>query len=85
MEFAGSALQHLSMEERQTLCNMAIEAGGKNGIIPADEITKAYVDARNAGNKPYEVRKIRVYDHRGIMCRIFVKCGMRRRHMKVGL
>lgn len=55
MEFAGSALQHLSMEERQTLCNMAIEAGGKNGIIPADEITKAYVDARNAGNKPYEI------------------------------
>ena len=34
---------------------MAIEAGGKNGIIPADEITTAYVDARNAGNKPYEI------------------------------
>lgn len=28
----------LSMEERQTLCNMAIEAGGKNGVIPADEV-----------------------------------------------
>jgi 3-isopropylmalate/(R)-2-methylmalate dehydratase large subunit len=55
MEFAGSALGQMSMEERQTLCNMAIEAGGKNGIIPADEITKAYVDQRNAGNKPYEV------------------------------
>jgi 3-isopropylmalate/(R)-2-methylmalate dehydratase large subunit len=55
MEFAGSALGRMSMEERQTLCNMAIEAGGKNGIIPADEITKAYVDQRNAGNKPYEV------------------------------
>ena len=34
---------------------MAIEAGGKNGIIPADAITTAYVDARNAGSKPYEV------------------------------
>ncbi|KAG5182106.1 homoaconitate hydratase family protein [Tribonema minus] len=55
MEFAGSALSQLSMEERQTLCNMAIEAGGKNGIIPADEITRAYVDQRNAGQKPYEV------------------------------
>ena len=43
------------MEERQTLCNMAIEAGGKNGIIPADEVTKRYVDARNAGNRPYTV------------------------------
>jgi 3-isopropylmalate/(R)-2-methylmalate dehydratase large subunit len=55
MEFAGSALGQMSMEERQTLCNIAIEAGGKNGIIPADKITKAYVDQRNAGNKPYEV------------------------------
>jgi 3-isopropylmalate/(R)-2-methylmalate dehydratase large subunit len=55
MEFAGSALGQFSMEERQTLCNMAIEAGGKNGIIPADEVTTAYVDARNAGQKPYEV------------------------------
>ena len=43
------------MEERQTLCNMAIEAGGKNGIIPADDVTKKYVDARNAGNRPYTV------------------------------
>lgn len=34
---------------------MAIEAGGKNGVIPADDITTAYVDARNAGNKPYEI------------------------------
>jgi 3-isopropylmalate/(R)-2-methylmalate dehydratase large subunit len=43
------------MEERQTLCNMAIEAGGKNGIIPADDVTRRYVDARNAGNRPYTV------------------------------
>lgn len=34
---------------------MAIEAGGKNGVIPADGITTDYVDARNAGNKPYEI------------------------------
>jgi len=45
----------LSMEERQTLCNMAIEAGGKNGIIHADDVTRKYVDARNAGNRPYTV------------------------------
>lgn len=36
-------------------CNMAIEAGGKNGVIPADDVTTAYVDARNAGNKPYDI------------------------------
>ncbi|CAB1111871.1 unnamed protein product [Ectocarpus sp. CCAP 1310/34] len=57
MEFAGSALGQLSMEERQTLCNMAIEAGGKNGVIPADDVTMAYVNARNAGNRPYEIFK----------------------------
>ena len=34
---------------------MAIEVGGKNGVIPADDITTDYVDARNAGNKPYEI------------------------------
>jgi len=34
---------------------MGIEAGGKNAIIPADDITKAWVDARNAGNRPYEI------------------------------
>lgn len=34
---------------------MAIEAGGKNGVIPADEVTTAYVDERNAGNKPYDI------------------------------
>lgn len=40
------------MEERQTLCNMAIEAGGKNGIIAPDAITSEYVDSRTS--KPYE-------------------------------
>ena len=34
---------------------MAIEAGGKNGVIPADDVTTAYVDSRNAGSKPYEI------------------------------
>ena len=51
------------MEERQTLCNMAIEAGGKNGIIPADDVTKKYVDARNAGNRPYTVSTLSSGNH----------------------
>ncbi|TMA64125.1 MAG: 3-isopropylmalate dehydratase [Deltaproteobacteria bacterium] len=46
MEFAGDAVMRLSMEERMTLANMVIEAGGKNGIIAADQTTRAYVGAR---------------------------------------
>ncbi|MEM8558383.1 MAG: aconitase/3-isopropylmalate dehydratase large subunit family protein [Bacteroidota bacterium] len=49
LEFDGEAVYDLSMEERMTLCNMAIEAGGKNGIIAPDEKTFAYVNERTAG------------------------------------
>jgi len=55
MEFAGSAIASLNMEERMTLCNMAIEAGGKNGIIAADELTLEYVRART--DRPFEVQQ----------------------------
>ncbi|MFO0799207.1 MAG: aconitase/3-isopropylmalate dehydratase large subunit family protein [Gemmataceae bacterium] len=55
MEFDGDAVYALNIEERMTLCNMAIEAGGKNGVIPADEVTLAYVKdrGRKTGNKPH--------------------------------
>ncbi|MEC9486610.1 MAG: 3-isopropylmalate dehydratase large subunit [Prosthecochloris sp.] len=53
MEFDGSAVFQLPMEERMTLTNMAIEAGGMNGIIAADDVTEAYVQART--DKSYEV------------------------------
>ncbi|HRK73531.1 MAG TPA: aconitase family protein, partial [Rhodothermales bacterium] len=46
MEFDGEAVFGLSIEERMTLTNMAIEAGGKNGIIAPDEKTFEYVRAR---------------------------------------
>jgi 3-isopropylmalate/(R)-2-methylmalate dehydratase large subunit len=46
MEFAGSAIGSLSMDSRFTICNMAIEAGGKNGIIAADDVTRAYERGR---------------------------------------
>ncbi len=46
LEFDGQAVFDLSMEERMTLTNMAIEAGGKNGIIAPDEKTFEYVRAR---------------------------------------
>ncbi|MFQ3591961.1 MAG: 3-isopropylmalate dehydratase large subunit [Gemmataceae bacterium] len=57
MEFDGEGVYALDMEERMTLCNMAIEAGGKNGIIAPDAVTLAYVDARNKSKKLYEVMK----------------------------
>ena len=53
MEFTGPTLAGLNMEERWTLTNMAIEAGGKNGIIAADDVTLDYVRART--DKPFEV------------------------------
>ena len=52
MEFAGSTIDSLSMDERMTICNMAIEAGGKNGIIAPDEKTLSFVKGRT--NKPFQ-------------------------------
>ena len=51
MEFCGEAIEQLSMDGRFTMCNMAIEAGGKNGIIQPDEITRQYVEGRT--KRPY--------------------------------
>jgi 3-isopropylmalate/(R)-2-methylmalate dehydratase large subunit len=47
MEFSGPALSHLSMADRFTMANMAVEAGAKNGIFEADEQTRAYVAERS--------------------------------------
>ncbi|RMG02956.1 MAG: 3-isopropylmalate dehydratase large subunit [Nitrospirae bacterium] len=46
MEFAGETIQNLPMHGRLTICNMAIEAGGKNGIIAPDETTEEYIKQR---------------------------------------
>ena len=43
MEFCGEAIHKLPMDDRLAMCNMAIEAGGKSGIIAPDEITKKYI------------------------------------------
>jgi len=53
MEWTGDAIMNFSMEERMTLCNMAIEGGGKNAVIEADEVTLKYVKERT--NKPYNI------------------------------
>lgn len=46
MEFRGSAIRNLPMDERLSISNMAIEAGGKAGLIEVDEVTRAYLDGR---------------------------------------
>ncbi len=46
MEFTGPGVSSLSMDDRLCICNMAIEAGGKNGIFPVDEVTKAFIEER---------------------------------------
>lgn len=52
MEFEGEAIRSMSMSGRLTMCNMAIEAGGKNGIIVPDDITEGYVKGR--AKRPYK-------------------------------
>ena len=49
MEFVGEGVKNLSMESRLCICNMAIEAGGKYGIFPVDEITEEYMKDRVDG------------------------------------
>lgn len=46
MEFTGEGVKTLSMDDRLCICNMAIEAGAKNGIFPVDEITVEYMKGR---------------------------------------
>ena len=56
-EFFGDTIKSLSMEERMTICNMAIEAGGKSGIIAPDEITFEYIKGREFSPKNEELEK----------------------------
>ncbi len=53
MEFSGDGIANLSMDDRFTICNMAIEAGAKNGIFPVDEQTIAYLEKH--ASKPYTI------------------------------
>lgn len=53
LEFTGPGVQSLSMDDRLCICNMAIEAGAKNGIFPVDEVTEAYLKGRE--RRPHTV------------------------------
>lgn len=46
LEFCGEGIKYLGMDDRFSICNMAIEAGAKSGIIAYDEITKAFLDSK---------------------------------------
>ena len=55
MEFTGEGVKNLTMDDRFTFCNMAIEAGGKNGIFPVDEQTVRYM-------KDHSIRPFKTYE-----------------------
>jgi 3-isopropylmalate/(R)-2-methylmalate dehydratase large subunit len=55
MEFAGEVIKNLSMDNRFTICNMAIEAGAKSGIIEADGVTEKYLHGKT--EKKYTILK----------------------------
>ena len=53
MEFVGDGIDYLTMDDRFTIANMAIEAGGKNGIFPVDELAIEYM--KEHSNRPYTI------------------------------
>lgn len=61
VEFAGSAVTSLSMEGRMTLCNMAIEAGARAGMVGVDDTTLAYVEGRPMAPKGEQWTQARAY------------------------
>ncbi|NWF66670.1 MAG: 3-isopropylmalate dehydratase large subunit, partial [Campylobacterales bacterium] len=52
LEFVGEGIKYLSMDDRFSLCNMAIEAGAKNGIVAVDEITREFLSDKNLRDEP---------------------------------
>lgn len=63
MEFCGEGVKNLSIDDRFTICNMAIEAGAKNGIFGVDEITLEYLKEHHKGTpKIFEADSDAVYD-----------------------
>ena len=63
MEFVGEGVKNLSMDDRFTIANMAIEAGGKNGIFPVDDLAIAYMKEHSDRNyKIFEADEDAVYD-----------------------
>ena len=52
LEFTGDTIEHLNMDDRFSLCNMAIEAGAKSGIVAVDDITKEFLEDKELRDSP---------------------------------
>jgi len=52
LEFTGSTIEHLTMDDRFSMCNMAIEAGAKSGIVAYDDITKEFLEDKDLAREP---------------------------------
>ena len=63
MEFTGEAIEAMSMDGRFTMCNMAIEAGGKSGIVGFDENTTSYLRSRPEGSRARADGQVFASDH----------------------
>lgn len=53
IEYSGDTMKYLQMSDRFSLCNMAVEAGGKSGIVAVDEVTEKYLEGR--AKRPYKI------------------------------
>jgi 3-isopropylmalate/(R)-2-methylmalate dehydratase large subunit len=52
LEFTGSTIQYLTMDDRFSMCNMAIEAGAKSGIVAVDDVTREFLSDKNLAREP---------------------------------
>jgi 3-isopropylmalate/(R)-2-methylmalate dehydratase large subunit len=56
VEFVGDAVEKLEIHERMTICNMAVEAGAKSGMMPSDEKTEEFLQSKGRGEKWVEIK-----------------------------
>ena len=70
IEYAGSTIRAMSMEQRMTVCNMSIEAGARAGMIAPDETTFAYIEGR-----PFAPKGTRVEGRPGLLANAAVRPG----------
>ncbi|PRM89810.1 3-isopropylmalate dehydratase large subunit [Aliarcobacter cryaerophilus] len=71
LEFTGDTIAYLSMDDRFSLCNMAIEAGAKNGIVAYDDITKEFLDTVSKNNNGLRAEpKIHYSDDDAVYCQV---------------
>jgi 3-isopropylmalate/(R)-2-methylmalate dehydratase large subunit len=71
LEFTGDTIPHLAMDDRFSMCNMAIEAGAKSGIIAVDTVTEAYLEERDEANNGLRSEpKVHYSDPDAVYCQV---------------